>query len=61
MTGNDVKTTNSHYLNQKNRIFIEDAAASWKDPDADYNIRTGLTFGTTEEETIEKQGWESRK
>jgi len=24
MTGNDVKMDNSHYLNEKNRLFIED-------------------------------------
>lgn len=57
MTGNDVKMDNSHYLNEKNRLFIEDQLRPWQDKDADYNIRSGLTFGTSEEETIEKQGW----
>ena len=48
---------NSHYLNERNRIFPNDEFKPWVDRDADYNIREGLTFGQTEEETIEKQGW----
>ena len=51
---------NSHYINQKNRIIHSDPFVSWVDRDADYNIRSGLTFGQTEEETIEKQGWNAQ-
>jgi len=29
--------------------------------DADYNIRTGNTYGTSEEETLEKQGWKGEQ
>ena len=50
---------NSHYLNERNRIFPKDEHSDWVDRDADYNIREGLTFGQSEEETIEKQGWHS--
>ena len=48
---------NSHYLNEKNRILPEDKQDHWLHRDADYNIRTGLTFGASEEETLDKQGW----
>lgn len=48
---------NSHYLNEKNRIFPQDPHVAWVERDADFNIRTGLTFGETEEETIMKQNW----
>ena len=53
-----IDTHNSHYLNEKNRIFPNDKPDHWQDRDADYNIRSGLTFGSSEEETIEKQGWD---
>lgn len=52
---------NSHYLNQKNRIFPEDPQVPWVERDADYNIRTGLTFGETEEITLRKQGWTEKE
>lgn len=51
---------NSHYLNEKNRLFPVDPHVPWVDRDADYNIMEGLTFGEIEEETIELQGWRSR-
>lgn len=54
-----VDMKNSHYLNERNRIFPKDEHVEWVDRDADYNIREGLTFGQSEEETIEKQGWHS--
>ena len=50
---------NSHYLNERNRIFPEDKHVDWVDRDADYNLPSGLTFGQSESETIEKQGWRS--
>ena len=52
--------TNSHYLNEKNRIHPESNRKPWVDRDADYNIRSGITFGESEEITIEKQGWDGR-
>ena len=56
----EVDMNNSHYLNERNRIFPQDKHVPWVDKDANYNIRSGLTFGETEEETIEKQGWDGR-
>ena len=56
----DIDLKNSHYLNEKNRIFPDYRDAEWTDRDADYNIRSGITFGETEEITIEKQGWDGR-
>ncbi len=52
-----VDLTNSHYLNEKNRIIPKDERDSWQIMDADYNIRTGNTYGETEEITLNKQGW----
>ena len=52
---------NSHYLNEKNRIIEQSGLDHWGVTDADYNIRTGQTFGESEEITIEKQGWEGRE
>ena len=52
--------TNSHYLNEKNRIFPQSGPDSWGQVDADYNIRVGNTFGESEEITIDKQGWRSQ-
>ena len=49
--------TNSHYLNQENRIIEKDQQDEWGQLDADYNIRTGQTFGETEEKKKKKQGW----
>ena len=49
--------TNSHYLNEQNRIIHRDQPDSWGQLDADYNIRTGQTFGESEEITLEQQGW----
>ena len=51
---------NSHYLNEKNRLFPVDTHVPWVDKDADYNIKEGLTFGETEEETLIKQGWKEK-
>ena len=48
---------NSHYLNEANRLFPEDELDSFGDTDADYNIKTGQTFGESEEITLEKQKW----
>lgn len=39
---------NSHYLNEKNRIFPQSGPDFWRTMDADYNIKTGNTFGETE-------------
>ena len=55
----NIDLTNSHYLNQVNRIFPVDEQDSWQDRDADYNIMEGLTFGESEDITLEKQGWRS--
>ncbi len=52
---------NSHYLNEKNRIFPQSGPDFWRTMDADYNIKTGNTFGETEQITIEKQGWKERE
>lgn len=56
-----VDMQNSHYLNEKNRLFPQEPHVPWVDRDADYNIRSGLTFGETEEETILNQGWNNRE
>ncbi len=58
MAGKEIDLTNSHYLNQKNRIKTGDKKDKWQIMDADYNIRTGNTFGISEEETFQLQGWE---
>ena len=50
---------NSHYLNEKNRILPQSGPDEWDTMDADYNIRTGNTFGESEDRTIEMQGWRS--
>ena len=52
---------NSHYLNEKRRIFPQSGPDYWRTMDADYNIRTGNTFGETEQITIQKQGWTDRE
>ena len=52
---------NSHYLNEKNRIFPQSGPDYWETTDADYNIRTGQTYGQSEEITLEKQGWKGRE
>lgn len=54
-----VDLTNSHYLNEKNRIIPTDPKETWQTMDADYNIQIGNTFGISEQETLAKQGWES--
>ena len=51
---------NSHYLNEKNRIFPQSGPDQWDTMDTDYNIKTGNTFGETEEITIQLQGWKGR-
>lgn len=48
---------NSHYLNEKNRIFPQSGPDHWDIMDADYNIKTGNTFGESQEATIQLQGW----
>ena len=53
----DASMDNSHYLNQQNRIIEIDEADEFGKTDADYNIKTGQTFGESEERTLEKQGW----
>lgn len=57
----DFDEKNSHYLNQKNRIFPQSGPDEWGTVDADYNIRTGNTFGQSEERTIELQGWRNEE
>lgn len=52
-----VNLKNSHYLNEKNRIIPQKTQEDWQDRDADYNIKSGLTFGETEDRTLENQGW----
>lgn len=52
-----IDLTNSHYLNQNNRLFPENPKDEWRDRDADYNIQQGLTFGSSEEDTLMLQGW----
>ena len=55
--GRSFDQTNSHYLNEKNRIIPTDPKDEWDIMDADYNIMEGCTFGTCEEDTLERQGW----
>ena len=52
---------NSHYLNEKNRLFPKSGPDYWGTVDADYNIKTANTFGESEEITIEKQGWKGER
>ena len=52
---------NSHYLNEKNRLFPKSGPDNWGKVDADYNIQTGNTFGESEDITIDKQGWRSEE
>lgn len=52
---------NSHYLNEKNRIIEQSGPDYWGTTDADYNIKTGQTFGESEEITLDKQGWKGRE
>ena len=54
-------TKTSHYLHQAYRIRTFPTRGQWVDKDADYNIRSGLLFGESEEKTIELQGWKSQK
>ena len=53
----DFDEKNSHYKNQSNRIKKETGHQDWGIMDSDYNIKSGCLFGTTEEETNDKQGW----
>lgn len=57
MSRREVDQTNSHYLNEEKRIIEEDLPDEFQEPNADYNIRTGQTFGESEDITLEKQGW----
>ncbi len=57
MSRNQPDLTNSHYLNEENRIIEETGPDTFQEPDADYNIRTGQTFGESEDITLEKQNW----
>ena len=59
MTDTSFKQNQSHYLNEKNRIFPQSGPDSWGTTDADYNIKTGNTFGELESITLEQQGWKS--
>ena len=52
---------NSHYLNEKNRLFPKDEKDEFRIADADYNIQFGNRFGATEEETLTKQGWQGNE
>ena len=52
---------NSHYLNEKNRIFPKSEPDFWDVMDADYNIKTGNTFGETEQITLQLQNWRSEQ
>ena len=60
MSGNRVNTKNSHYLNWRKRLKKLKRKSTWEDRDADYNIRSGITFGEREEQTIEQQEWNKR-
>lgn len=57
----DFDQKNSHYLNEKNRIFPQSDPDYWDTMDADYNIKSGNLFGETEERTIELQGWRTEE
>lgn len=57
----DFDQKNSHYLNEKNRIFPQSGPDYWDTMDADYNIKSGNLFGETEERTIELQGWRTEE
>ena len=61
MTDTSFKQKQSHYLNEKNRLFPQSGPDIWGKTDADYNIKTGNTFGESEEITIDKQGWRGRE
>ncbi len=57
----DVDMKDSHYLHERYRIIPEATPREpFTDRDADYNIYEGITFGESEEITIEKQGWNGR-
>lgn len=57
MIDNSFSQNQSHYLNEKNRIFPQSGPDFWGKVDADYNIKTGNTFGQSEDITLQKQGW----
>ena len=57
MSNREQDMENSHYLNQANRLFPEDPQDEFGETDADYNIKTGQTFGENEETTLSKQEW----
>ena len=57
MAGKEIDLTNSHYLNEKNRILDPEPEEKWGIMDADYNIQPGNTFGITEEDTLKLQNW----
>lgn len=59
MTDTSFKQNQSHYLNEKNHLFPQSGPDTWGKTDADYNIKTGNTFGESEDITIERQGWSS--
>ena len=61
MKDTSFKQNQSHYLNEKNRIFPQSGPDFWGKTDADYNIKTGNTFGESEEITLEKQGWKGER
>lgn len=59
MTDTSFQQNQSHYLNERNRFFPQSGPDTWGKTDADYNIKTGNTFGESEDITIERQGWSS--
>ena len=52
-----IDLTNSHYLNEQNRLFPTDPKDQWQERDADYNTQFGILFGSNEDETLTLQGW----
>lgn len=52
-----IDLTNSHYLNEQNRLFPADPKDQWQERDADYNTQFGVLFGSNEEETLTLQEW----
>lgn len=61
MNDTSFQQNQSHYLNENNRIFPQSDPDYWGKTDADYNIKTGNTFGETESITLERQGWRGEK
>ena len=52
----------SYYLNELRRIKKQpEPRRQYGDHDADYCIKSGITIGPYQQDTLEKQGWESRQ